>query len=224
MLGDAAQLAGQREADFVSGARVSLQGVFVSRGAGAVRVVSGQPIAKAQYCFVGNNISTTAGARSAHRALQTVTCEPPGRGGVATGLGWRDTDQLYFRCACSRRQAAHTHPPLPLPMPSAAAIHHCHCRGHCCRWPAAVRGRAASAAPHGSAGASWSARSRRLAGLCRQRAAASGRRRPAHCVSSLGGAGTVGSAGTAAAAALAVAGWRCGASALQVCEQHACHK
>ena len=80
ILGDAAQAIAQ-DAKFVSGTRVSLEGVFVSRGAGAVRVVSGQPIAKAQYCFVGNGINKTATSLSAVRAAaaQMVTCECPER-------------------------------------------------------------------------------------------------------------------------------------------------
>lgn len=88
ILGDAAQAAGKHEALFAGGARVSLQGVFISRGAGAVRVVSGHPVAKAQYCFAGNNISIAAPSRSAARAAaaQTVTCERVGRVG-AIGMG-----------------------------------------------------------------------------------------------------------------------------------------
>ena len=86
VLGDAAKGIAKQEG-FVSGARVSLEGVFISRGAGAVRPVSGAAVAKAQYCFVGNDIAKTAPsaaeARAAAAGPPTVTRERAA--GVAAG-------------------------------------------------------------------------------------------------------------------------------------------
>lgn len=191
ILGDAALAAGAQEARFAGGARVSLQGVFLSRGAGSVRVVSGHPIARAQYCFAGNNISALTPSRSLARgaAAQTVTCEwSGGSGAMRSGTGTAN----YRLCAPLRRRSlqhclcqigfASQGPRVP---PSSAAA-----RVLSCRWSRTAADRHSTAGTSGSirhrAGAAWGALCRCV---CCRRAAASGRSGCAHCVCSLGGAG-----------------------------------
>lgn len=97
ILGDAALAATTVE----SGSRVSLEGAWMSRGAGAVRVFSGTPVAKSQYCFVGATINTTTpgpGAATAASA-QAVACECV-RSVVWDYLTARHSARSCMSCSC----------------------------------------------------------------------------------------------------------------------------
>ena len=104
-----------------SGDNVAIAGVWLSRGAGGVRAVSGYTRAESTYCFVGTGLQKVQSA-ARHAAKPMVACEWVGRG--AGGCLLSSVSLSCGRCCVILRcpaPCAHPAPPAHRPRPCLLA-------------------------------------------------------------------------------------------------------